>query len=113
VLRDARYRLRLVVTQSEVMLAGIRRALERMARELSRPGLLDLPMTACDGMPAFRRAVDEGRLAATVEIPSRTAAAMQVLVDYVSRGALPARSDIALTPSSYPSLDRLAEAGRP
>ena len=112
VLRDARYRLQLVVAQSEVMLDGIHRAFERMARESSRPELPSLPMTACDGLPDFKRAVDEGRLAATVEIPSRTAEAMRVLIGYASRGALPASSEIALMPSSYPGLDRLGRAVR-
>jgi ABC-type sugar transport system substrate-binding protein len=112
VLRDPRYRLELVVAQSEVMLEGIRRGLERIARESSRPELLSLPMTACDGLPDFKRAVDEGRLAATVEIPSRTAAAMHILIDYASRGALPASCEIALPPSSYPSLDRLGRPAR-
>jgi ABC-type sugar transport system substrate-binding protein len=97
------FRLQCVVAQSEVMLDGIRRALER-----ARPELAQLPLTGCDGLPAFKRDVDEGRLAATVEIPSRTEAAVRVLVDYFTRGALPPTQEIALAPSSYPSLARLA-----
>jgi len=105
---DASYRPELVVSQSEVMVEGIRRALARLAREFSRPELERLPITACDGMPAFKRAVDERRLAATIEIPSRATAAMQVLVDFWTRGQTPAGLELLLPPSSYPSLEDLA-----
>lgn len=104
---DPNYRLQFAVAQSEVMLDGIRRALDRLAFDHARPELSHVPLTGCDGMPAFKRAVDEGRLAATVEIPSRTVAAVRVLVDYFTHGTLPPSLEIALTPSSYPSLDRL------
>jgi hypothetical protein len=107
------YRLGLVVSQSDVMLEGIRRALERLARELGRAELgraelARVPMTGCDGLPAFKRAVDEGRLAATVEIPSRTEAAMRVLIDFAVRGSVPPRPDVSLAPTSYPALEQLA-----
>ena len=105
---DASYRPELVASQSEVMVEGIRRALARLAREFSRPELERLPITACDGMPAFKRAVDERRLAATIEIPSRATAAMQVLVDFWTRGQTPAGLELLLPPSSYPSLEDLA-----
>jgi ABC-type sugar transport system substrate-binding protein len=108
VLIDVSYCPDLVVSQSEVMVEGIRRALARSGREFSRPELERLPITACDGMPAFKRAVDEHRLAATIEIPSRTAAAMQVLGDFWTRGTPPTELELLLPPDSYPSLKDLA-----
>jgi ABC-type sugar transport system substrate-binding protein len=108
VLQDSSYRLNLVVTQSEVMLDGIRRGLELLARELSRSELSSVPMIGCDGMPTFKLQVDEGRLAATVEIPSRTETAMQILLDFSRRGVFPPKPDLSLAPGSYPSLDQLS-----
>jgi ABC-type sugar transport system substrate-binding protein len=78
-----------------------------VAAEHGQPALAQVPLTGCDGLPEFKRAVDEGRLAATVEIPSRAAAAVEVLVDYFAHGTLSARPHIAIAPSSYPGLDRL------
>jgi ABC-type sugar transport system substrate-binding protein len=108
VLQNSDYRLSLVVAQSEVMLDGIRRGLNRLARELARPQLSGVPMIGCDGLPTFKRQVDEGQLEATVEIPSRTEAAMHALTDFSAHGTFPPKPDISLAPQSYPSLDRLA-----
>ncbi|MBN2371178.1 MAG: substrate-binding domain-containing protein [Vicinamibacteria bacterium] len=108
VLPDPNFLLNLIIAQSEVMLDGIRRSLARLARETARPNLASVPMIGCDGMPTFKRQVDEGLLAATVEIPSRAEAAMRALVDFIEHGAFPPKPYISLTPRSYPSLEQLA-----
>jgi ABC-type sugar transport system substrate-binding protein len=102
------YRPRLVVSQSEMMVEGIQRALNKAADQFSRPELRSLPITGCDGMAAFKRAVDEGRLAATVQLPSRAEAAMRVLGDFWTRGLIPSALEILLPASSHPSIEDLS-----
>jgi ABC-type sugar transport system substrate-binding protein len=102
------YHPRLVVSQSEMMVEGIQRALDRAANQFSRPELRGLPITGCDGMAGFKRAVDKGRLAATVELPSRAEAAMRVLDEFWARGLIPSALEVLMPASSYPSLEDLS-----
>jgi ABC-type sugar transport system substrate-binding protein len=104
---NPRFQLDLVGSESEAMIPGIRRALDEGARELARPGLPGLPLTAIDGLPQYKREVDQGRLAATVEMPSRVAAAVDLLATFWKEGKRPARPIVTLPASSYPPLERL------
>lgn len=109
VLADSSAPLDLVVSQSEVMLAGIKRALESISVELERPALATIPLTGCDGHPHFKAEIDAGRLAATIEIPDRILPAVQLCVEYWRSGTVPSNPEVKLPPASYPSLPDLAQ----
>jgi ABC-type sugar transport system substrate-binding protein len=100
-------RLDLVCSQSEMMLPGIRAALALMAIESGDSRLKQLPMTGCDGLPAFKREVDQGMLAATIEIPTRTPPAIRLLGEYWISNKMPPEPEVKLIPMSYPPLNAL------
>ena len=102
------FKLDLVGSQSEVMVPGIRRALQFWAESASRPDFLQVPMTAVDGTPQYKQEVDRGLLAATVETQSRAAAAIELLAKYWYAKAIPPQPIVELPVSSYPSLERLS-----
>ena len=88
-----------VVCQNDNMARGTRRVLE-----LLRPEWAKAPFLGCDGLPTSgRRDVDEGRLAATVSIPSCAGPAIEIALDWKSRGAVPA-AETVLAPVPYPAL---------
>jgi ABC-type sugar transport system substrate-binding protein len=101
-------RLDLVCSQSEVMLPGIRAALAHVAIESGDSRLKQLPMTGCDGLPSFKREVDKGLLAATIEIPSRIPPAIRLLGEYWTSNKIPSSPEVKLQPTSYPPLYALA-----
>jgi len=88
-----------VVCQSDNMARGTRRALE-----LSRPDWTQVPFLGCDGLPGSgRRDVDEGRLAATVSLPSCAAPAIELALRWKREGVVPP-AETVLAPSPYPAL---------
>ena len=88
-----------VVCQNDNMARGTRRVLE-----LLRPEWAKAPFLGCDGLPTSgRRDVDEGRLAATVSIPSCAGPAIEIALDWKSRGVVPA-AETVLAPVPYPAL---------
>jgi ribose transport system substrate-binding protein len=87
-----------VVAQNDLMARGARAALERL-----RPDWVRLPFLGCDGLPKGGRLdVDEGRLAATVTMPSCASPAMDLVVKWMRRGAMPPAGTV-LAPSPYPA----------
>ena len=88
-----------VVCQNDNMARGTRRALE-----LQRPQWARLPFFGCDGLPASgRRDVDEGRLAATVALPSCAGPAIELALRWKRDGVLPPLETV-LAPTPYPAL---------
>jgi ABC-type sugar transport system substrate-binding protein len=88
-----------VVCQSDNMARGTRRALE-----LSRPDWTRVPFLGCDGLPGSgRRDVDEGRLAATVSLPSCATPAIELALRWKREGVVPP-AETVLAPSPYPAL---------
>jgi ABC-type sugar transport system substrate-binding protein len=88
-----------VVCQNDNMARGTRRALERQRPEWAR-----VPFLGCDGLPqGGRRDVDEGRLAATVAIPSCAGPALELALRWKREGALPPAQTV-LAPVPYPAL---------
>jgi ABC-type sugar transport system substrate-binding protein len=88
-----------VVCQNDNMASGTRRALE-----LLRPEWARLPFLACDGLPdSGRRDVDEGRLAATVVLPSCAGPAIELALRWKRDGVVPP-AETVLAPSPYPAL---------
>jgi ABC-type sugar transport system substrate-binding protein len=87
-----------VVGQNDRMARGARAALERL-----RPDWARLPFLGCDGLPKGGRLdVDEGRLAATVTMPSCASPAMDLVVKWMRKGAMPPAGTV-LAPSPYPA----------
>jgi ABC-type sugar transport system substrate-binding protein len=109
VLIDTHFHLGLVVSQSEMMLPGVRAALTRIARDTGRPELASVPLTGCDGLPTFKREIASGLLAATIEVPPRTPPAIRMLAEFWKSGTLPPL-EVHLQPASFPALDALAPA---
>jgi ribose transport system substrate-binding protein len=88
-----------VVCQNDNMARGTRRALERLRPEWAR-----VPFLGCDGLPqSGRRDVDEGRLAATVSIPSCAGPAVELALRWKRDGVVPP-AETVLAPSAYPAL---------
>jgi ribose transport system substrate-binding protein len=88
-----------IVCQNDNMARGTRRALEQL-----RPEWVPVPFFGCDGLPGSgRRDVDEGRLAATVAIPSCAGPAVELALRWKRSGVVPPAETI-LAPSPYPAL---------
>jgi ABC-type sugar transport system substrate-binding protein len=94
-----RFQPQAVVCQNDNMARGARRALELLQPEWAR-----LPFFGCDGLPGSgRRDVDEGRLAATVTLPSCAGPAVEQALRWKRDGVLPS-AETVLAPSPYPAL---------
>jgi ABC-type sugar transport system substrate-binding protein len=87
-----------IVCQNDLMARGARAALDRLRPEWAR-----LPFVGCDGLPTGGRLdVDEGRLAATVTMPSCASPAIELVVRWMRSGAVPP-AETVLAPSPYPA----------
>ena len=87
-----------VVSQNDLMARGARAAMERL-----RPDWTRLPFLGCDGLPRGGRLdVDEGRLAATVTMPSCASPAIDLVVKWMRSGVVPPAGTV-LAPSPYPA----------
>ena len=88
-----------VVRQNDNMARGTRRVLELLRSEWAR-----VPLLGCDGLPASERHdVEQGRLAATVLIPSCAGPAIELALRFKTTGVVPAAQTV-LAPSPYPAL---------
>jgi ABC-type sugar transport system substrate-binding protein len=97
----------LVGCQNDGMAVGARRALETIAAEMNHPDLLDVPLTGVDGLPDFgQRLVREGKLVATVTVPSTTGKALELLSRALDHGDLPP-AQVLLSPTAYPDVNQL------
>jgi ABC-type sugar transport system substrate-binding protein len=87
-----------VVCQNDLMARGARAALERLRPEWAR-----LPFLGCDGLPKGGRLdVEQGRLAATITMPSCASPAIDLVVKWIRTGAVPPAQTV-LAPSAYPA----------
>jgi ABC-type sugar transport system substrate-binding protein len=87
-----------VVCQNDNMARATRRVLERLRPEWAR-----LPFLGCDGLPASgKRDVDEGRLAATVALPSCAGPAIELALRWKRDGVQPP-AETVLAPAAYPA----------
>ena len=69
---------------------------------------MNIRLTGCDGLPEFgQRLVNEGKLAATVIVPSSGAPAMELVASAIGLGKLPPAT-VMLSSTSYPSETVLA-----
>jgi ABC-type sugar transport system substrate-binding protein len=87
-----------VVCQNDNMARGVGQALDRLRPEWAR-----LPFLGCDGLPKGGRSdVDEGRLAATVAMPSCAGPAIELAVTWIRTGRVPP-AETVLAPEPYPA----------
>ena len=87
-----------VVCQNDNMARGAQRAFEGLRPEWTR-----VPFLGCDGLPSGGcRDVDEGRLAATVSIPSCAGPAIELALGWVRAGRVPPGRTV-LAPVPYPA----------
>jgi ABC-type sugar transport system substrate-binding protein len=86
-----------VVCQNDNMARGTRRVLELLRSDWAKA-----PFFGCDGLPTGgRRDVDEGRLAATVTIPSCAGPGVEIALRWKSGGVMPP-AETVLPPAPYP-----------
>jgi ABC-type sugar transport system substrate-binding protein len=102
-------RMDVVAAQDDSMARGARRA---MTESADAARWKDVPFIGIDGVPDVgQRMVDAGELAATIVMPSNTAAALEHLVLSLESGTMPPRA-VHLPVHPYPEMTRLA-ARRP
>jgi ABC-type sugar transport system substrate-binding protein len=100
-------KLALVGCQNDGMAVGARKALETVASEMNHPELLDVQLTGVDGLPDYgQRLVREGRLAATINVPSTTGKALELLARALEHGDMPP-AQVLLSPTAYPDVNQL------
>jgi ribose transport system substrate-binding protein len=103
--------LDLIGCQNDDMAVGAKRALESVAAHLKRPDLESVKVTGCNGLVDFgQRLVNEGKMAATVIVPSSGAAAVKLIADAYEGKSVPA--SLMLASSSYPDESVLAGGTR-
>jgi ABC-type sugar transport system substrate-binding protein len=99
-----------VGAQNDSMAAGARRALAEWAGGEDKTA--NIRVTGCDGTPGFgQRLVKEGKLTATVVIPSVGGRAIDELASVLA-GGRPSSAEIVVAVSSYPELEALAKEHR-
>jgi ABC-type sugar transport system substrate-binding protein len=84
-------------------LEGLQAALRGRPYERLRPDWARLPFLGCDGLPKGGKLdVDEGRLAATVTMPSCASPAVELVGKWIRSGVVPPAGTV-LAPSPYPA----------
>jgi ABC-type sugar transport system substrate-binding protein len=98
-----------VGAQNDAMAMGARDALREAAMARSGAALAEVRVSGCDGAPNYgRRLVGEGKLAATVIMPSPAGRAVIELAGSLREPRARPAAEITLAPASFPDLDRLA-----
>jgi ribose transport system substrate-binding protein len=106
-----RIRVDAVVCQSDFMATGVLSALQAAAERFNNPALKSLPVVGCDGMTSVgKRLVDQGRLAATVVVPSTADKALAAIVGHRNGTVMP--EEILLVPRAYPDESALQRQSR-
>jgi len=104
--------LDLIGCQNDLMATGAQKALETVGVYLNRPELATIRLTGCDGLPDFgQKMVNEGKLAATIIVPSSGTPAMEIVAAALDRQRLPPPT-VILSSASYPSETILAGGSR-
>jgi ABC-type sugar transport system substrate-binding protein len=93
--------------QNDEMAVGARRALHAVSSYLGRPDLEDVSVTGCNGLADLgQRLVNEGKIDATIIVPSTGAIAVEMLVDGYAGKPLPQSTTVPSV--SYPDEESLA-----
>jgi ribose transport system substrate-binding protein len=100
----------LVAAQDDSMAIGARKAFQELSSELEKERWLSVPFLGCDGLPKTGQAwVRSGLLAATIFIPPNTGQAIEMLVDALQNGKMPAER-VSTEAISVPPLETLRPA---
>ena len=104
-------KLDLIGCQNDEMAEGARQALESVAVYLGRPELRIVLVTGCNGLASFgQRLVNEGKIAATIVVPSTGGLAVELIVGAYQGKPVP---PLVTVPSvSYPDEATLARETR-
>lgn len=97
----------LVAAQDDSMAIGARKAFQELPSEVEQEHWLNLPFVGCDGLPNTGQAwVRSGLLTATIFIPPNTGQAIELLVEALRQGRIPAERALT-TAVSVPPLESL------
>jgi ribose transport system substrate-binding protein len=97
----------LVAAQDDSMAIGARKAFQELPSDVERDRWLSLPFLGCDGLPNTGQSwVRSGLLTATIFIPPNTGQAIEMLVDGLQSGKIPAEKVIT-SAVSVPPLESL------
>jgi ABC-type sugar transport system substrate-binding protein len=108
---QANMRFDAVACHNDLLARGARRALEDVARDLSKPALTAVPIVGCDGTPSVGQAmVKEGEMAATVVLPRSSGPAVEIVARALSGRGLP---DAVVTLHATPFPDPAELSPRP
>jgi ribose transport system substrate-binding protein len=100
--------LDLVAAQDDSMAMGARKAFEEELNLTARERWLKLPYIGCDGLPNTGQVwVRRGLLTATIFVPPNAGKAVELLMESIQNGSLPAERSL-IAPVSIPALDVLA-----
>lgn len=103
-------RVDLIAAQDDGMAVGAKKAFQELPNGAGRDRWLSLPFTGCDGMPKTGQAwVRSGLLTATVVVPANTGKALEMLVQAINTGTMPAERTLTV-PISYPAINSLGPA---
>jgi ABC-type sugar transport system substrate-binding protein len=107
----AKLRVDAVVCQSDFMANGALEALRVTAERLNNPLVRTLPVLGCDGLTSVgKKLVDDGKLAATVVVPTTSDKAVDLVVAAYRGASLP--PEVSLEPKSYPDDAALVRQNR-
>lgn len=99
--------VRAIVSQSDAMAMGVRKAIEERMNSPERERWLGLPLLGCDGVSQSGIAwVDRRLLKATVIHPLTAGVALEMLVSGLKSGKQPSETTV-LMPSAYPAIESL------
>jgi ABC-type sugar transport system substrate-binding protein len=102
----------LIGCQNDMLALGAIEARDAVAAAFARPALRSIPVTGCDGLPAFgQQMVARGELRATVVLPRAAGPAVEAAARVLRGGAHPPRAAL-LKPESFPSEVELVVAPR-
>jgi len=97
----------LVAAQDDSMAIGARKAFQELVSEVERDRWLNLPFLGCDGLPNTGQSwLRSGLLTATIFIPPNTGQAIEMLVDALQNGKIPAEK-VVTSAVSVPPLEAL------
>ncbi|HEY2903372.1 MAG TPA: substrate-binding domain-containing protein [Polyangia bacterium] len=103
----------MICAQNDDMAMGAQLSLHAAAARFGDPKLGATPVIGCDGSPDFgQRLVREGRLLATVEVPSGSGLAMEWIARSRAGGTRPPAS-VVLPVRSVPARQQIAAARNP
>ncbi|HWY55710.1 MAG TPA: sugar ABC transporter substrate-binding protein [Terriglobales bacterium] len=102
--------LDLIAAQDDSMALGARKAFEEELNLPARERWLKLPYIGCDGLPNSGQTwVRRGLLTATIFVPPNAGTALEMLVEAIQNGTLPAERSL-IAPVSIPAIDVLASS---